>query len=127
MATFEMSTIITLIDLLLLANREIDIRYSALAELARTRSIVSLGLSFFRKEMTCNDIEGDVENISATYRVDTFEILCHCHDNYILDDDARRFLTNHGFDFDVQESIGIPYRRGNDANVSIEIVPGKKL
>lgn len=111
-------------------RREIDERYRAFAEVSRTRSILSVGVSLFRKHPLSDaqlhggnspmpiDVNGDAIESQDQYSfiVENYDFLCKCQDSYKLDEDANRFLRIHGFNFDKQASLGLPYHRGNDVS-----------
>ncbi|XP_046364804.2 target of EGR1 protein 1-like [Haliotis rufescens] len=103
--------------------RAMDDRYRAMADVARSRSVLSLGLSCFK----CTDIRTaevkvkDTEPTSPSkakndwkYLVQTFNILVLCEEDFIVEPITLKFLVDHGFDFNKQYSKGISYYRGND-------------
>lgn len=105
----------------------IEDRYKAVSIAARSRSILSLGLSCFKlkQKQPCSPIsarkesEGQQEKCSAwNYMVQTFNITVLCQDDYTVEPRSMQFLVDHGFDFNKQYSKGILYQRGNDKNHS---------
>lgn len=48
------------------------------------------------------------------YIVQTFSITVLCSESYIVEPEALQFLVDHGFNFNKQCSVGVPYYRGND-------------
>ncbi|CAB4062791.1 TOE1 [Lepeophtheirus salmonis] len=70
----------------------------------KTRSLLALGLSVFRK------LEGDIDN----YAVSTFNLTTLCTQDYIVEPESLKFLVEHHFDFNKQYSLGIPYTHGDD-------------
>ena len=93
---------------------EIDERYYNTSNVAKTRSIISIGLSMFKlfKNTACTDTERDKNEF--TFHVQTFNILTLCSDDYIVEPASVKFLVEHGFDFNKQYSDGLSYFRGND-------------
>ncbi|RWS01222.1 target of EGR1 protein 1-like protein [Dinothrombium tinctorium] len=87
----------------------IEDRYKALVEIAKSRAIVSVGLSFFRYNgKNAND------GREMNYSVENYDILVFCVDEYVNEKEATEFLANHGFDFELQKSCGLPFYKGND-------------
>ena len=81
-------------------------------EIAKTRSVVSIGISCFKEEKQNEEpeeVETEKKRCTKTYSVTSFDILSLRKDDYILEEDAHTFLRNHGFDFERQKSQGIPY------------------
>ncbi len=103
-----------------------------MSDIAKTRSIVSFGLSFFRltdhHAKTTSQIQSmaqDDANQSASggttqkgrglhFVVQTYNIMVLCSDSYTVEPLSLRFLVQHGFDFNKQYATGISYYRGND-------------
>ncbi|XP_076353535.1 target of EGR1 protein 1-like [Tachypleus tridentatus] len=105
--------------------RCIEDRYKAISEAVSSRAIISLGLSCFRLSTTddksdnqnnCNEEECSKNNIENSFRflVQTFNILVLCNEDYTVEPDSLKFLVDHGFDFNRQYSLGLPYYRGDD-------------
>ncbi|KAI0217885.1 Target of EGR1 protein 1 [Lamellibrachia satsuma] len=108
----------------------IDDRYAVICELARSHSIISLGLSCFKLQGTTlstsqTDTDdcvspgdtvtvGPGKNRQFKYLVQSFNIPLLCSESYVVDPSALKFLVGHKFDFNTQYSRGLPYRRGND-------------
>jgi len=89
----------------------IDDRYKNTCLVAKTRSVISLGLSFFK-------LRSNTSNSSTahwTYSVKIYNILVLCSEDYIVEPASLQFLVEHGFDFSAQYRLGIGYNRGNDA------------
>ena len=51
----------------------------------------------------------------------TFNVAALCSEDYSVEPLALRFLVEHGFDFQKQYSLGVPYHRGSD-QVSLLII-----
>ncbi|KAL3868765.1 hypothetical protein ACJMK2_041530 [Sinanodonta woodiana] len=102
----------------MLQAKSVDDRYKGIAECARTRAILSLGISCFQpvKNKTKDLVENDKGQQIAgkCYLVQTFNIMLLCSEDYVVEPASLRFLVDHGFDFNKQYSSGIPYYRGND-------------
>jgi len=94
--------------------REIDDRYLSICEVAKTRSIISLGLSCFKLQHASDSGDQSKETKMSTFLVQTFNIFVLCSENYTVEPLAVQFLVSHGFDFNRQYALGLPYSRGND-------------
>ena len=93
---------------------EIDERYHNTSNVAKTRSIISIGLSMFKLFKTNQSNETEREQSEFSFHVQTFNILTLCSDDYIVEPNSVKFLVEHGFDFNRQYSEGLSYYRGND-------------
>ena len=87
---------------------ELEERYENTGNVAKTRSIISLGLSMFKL------FKSEADNSEFPFHVQTFNILTLCGEDYIVEPSSLRFLVEHGFDFCKQYAEGLPYYRGND-------------
>ena len=92
---------------------QVDERYRNTCLVAKTRSIISLGLSLFRFLPTSTE-ENSEKTSSWSYSVTTYNLLVLCSEDYIGEPASLQFLVKHGFDFSAQYSLGIGYNRGND-------------
>jgi len=90
---------------------DLEERYENTGNVAKTRSIISIGLSLFKLFKTHGD---PAENPGFPYHVQTFNILTLCSEDYIVEPASLKFLVEHGFDFSRQYAEGLPYLRGND-------------
>ncbi|KAK8768944.1 hypothetical protein V5799_014589 [Amblyomma americanum] len=88
--------------------KSVEDRYTAMAGVADTRAIISMGLSCFRQDAR------SAETGPLKFTVQTFNILVLSQDNYIVEPSSLQFLISHGFDFNRQYALGVPYRRGHD-------------
>lgn len=109
----------------LMMAKEIENRYKGTVESAKSRSIISLGLSCFRLINVAaksgpsgggDPEKEDTKKTEASWRflVQTFNIVTLCQEDYIVEPAAVQFLVGHGFDFNRQYEKGIPYYRGCD-------------
>ena len=89
-----------------LGSSDMDERYSNLSVVAKTRSVLALGISCFMKDAV------DYNN----YCVETFNILTLCDEDYIVESGSINFLLQHGFNFQDQYSRGVLYRRGDEGD-----------
>lgn len=55
------------------------------------------------------------------FKVNTFNILTLCLDEYVLDSVAEQFLITHGFDFEKQKKFGLNYLKGTQVSISLNI------
>lgn len=115
--------------LILFCFSNVEERYQSFMEVIKTRSILSIGLSTFEHvkciesagDQACDvvtqndqwlgDSEEPVESVEWSYSVKSFDILVRCEESYELEEDAEKFLRNHGFDFDRQRSHGVRYSK----------------
>lgn len=95
----------------LINSQAVDDRYKNIAQVAKTRSIISIGVSCFKIETPPADEE---KKSQLTCNVQTFNLMALCSEEYTVEPNALQFLVNHGFDFQKQYGQGIPYHRGND-------------
>ncbi|XP_052774261.1 target of EGR1 protein 1-like [Mya arenaria] len=91
--------------------KAIEERYSNICEVAKTRSVLSLGLSCFRG-MTSSNLNSQSQ--ASSYIVQTFNILFLCEDDFLVEPKSLKFLVQHGFDFNKQFAKGLSYYRGLD-------------
>ena len=91
---------------------QVDERYRNTCLVAKTRSIISLGLSLFS---FLPAEESGEKTSSWSYSVNTYNLLVLCSEDYIVEPASLQFLVQHGFDFSAQYRLGIGYNRGNDS------------
>lgn len=101
----------------LINSQAVDDRYKNISEVAKTRSIISLGLSCFKK----NDSLKNESSKNLEFSVQTFNLMALCAEDYLVEPSALQFLVSHGFDFHKQYSQGISYYRGNDREVQVKL------
>ena len=94
----------------------IEDRYFNSSIVAKTRSIIALGLSIFKEGSGGKD--GDFQIASKRYQAQTYNIVVLCSEDYIVEPGSVNFLVKHGFNFNQQYSHGVPYYRGNDRDKS---------
>lgn len=106
--------------------RSLPDRYKNLCGVAKTRSVLSLGLSCFRlqkvgqtgisREMSSAGANSDAEvQIKQwSFSVQTFNVILLCSEDFVVEPGALKFLVEHGFDFNKQYSSGISYHRGRE-------------
>ncbi|XP_078319157.1 target of EGR1 protein 1-like isoform X2 [Crassostrea virginica] len=112
-----------------LMAKSVEDRYKGTAENAKTRSVVSLGLSCFKlthvdtkpkKQAGNMSDDSFVDEHSSTschtwnFLVQTYNIMALCQEEYVVEPSSLKFLVEHGFDFNKQYSCGVGYYRGND-------------
>lgn len=98
--------------------------YERMCKVVRTRAILSLGLACFRwdtrttETTTCSrDEQGlkvtsdscEVVRVCPSVEVEVFNIWLLCQEAYTIDPVSAKFLVAHGFDFNKQFSLGLPY------------------
>ncbi|ESO09609.1 hypothetical protein HELRODRAFT_186759 [Helobdella robusta] len=95
----------------LLNAKNIEDRYKYICDSSMSRSILALGISCFKVSVE------DSEKNEVRYTVQTFNILTMCMENFIIEPISVQFLIDHGFDFNKQFKLGLPYYRGDgDSN-----------
>ena len=106
--------------------RSLPDRYKNPCGVAKTRSVLSLGLSCFRlqkvgqtgisREMSSAGANSDAEvQIKQwSFSVQTFIVILLCSEDFVVEPGALKFLVEHGFDFNKQYSSGISYHRGRE-------------
>ena len=99
-----------------LFHRFIEDRYKYMCEVAQSRAILSLGISCFKlKKLKPHKETKHKESYEIlNVKVNTFNIVVLCLENFIVEPASLKFLVEHGFDFNKQYSRGVPYRRGDD-------------
>lgn len=133
----------------LLNAKSIEDRFRNISDTAKSRSILSLGISCFKLLSTpqisvnqpldksvCQsditdqsydscDINQSGDSIGSqskcSYLVQTFNILVLCDEDYVVEPASLRFLVQHGFDFNRQYEKGVSYYRGNDKPSDLSI------
>ena len=109
-----------------LNDPSIEDRFANASIVAKTRSIIALGLSIFKEKdmslvITCNKSSNTLvmdSLITKQYQVQTYNIIVLCSEDYIVEPGSVNFLVKHGFNFNQQYSEGVPYYRGNDSDVA---------
>ncbi|XP_071490969.1 target of EGR1 protein 1-like [Diadema antillarum] len=98
-----------------LMAKSIEDRYRFISEVAKTRSILSIGISCFRLlEDQGNENTTVNPPNQLKFVAQTFNILTLCNEDYMVEPGALQFLVGHGFDFNKQYSSGVLYYRGPD-------------
>lgn len=100
-----------------LNEKEIEERYRHICGIAKSRAIISLGISCFQSGVRTSRLsEPDDSNngVAEKFVAHTYNIIILCSENYVVEPDALKFLVSHGFNFERQYSKGIPYYRGDD-------------
>jgi target of EGR1 protein 1 len=82
----------------------IEDRYCALHNVAKSHAIVAFGLSVSQKDKETNK-----------YSVQNFHFSMLCTQEYLVCPQSISFLVSNGFDFNEQIKDGIPYIPGNDS------------
>ncbi|XP_060080699.1 target of EGR1 protein 1-like [Ylistrum balloti] len=112
-----------------LVAKSIEDRYKSIANSAKSRSILSLGISCFKltnvaKNGMCTDSGQEASGVPPRgegsggckwrFLVQTYNITTLCEEDYVVEPGSLKFLVEHGFDFNRQYEKGVPYCRGND-------------
>lgn len=100
-------------------------RYKYMCEVAQSRAIISLGISCFKlkKPKTKSDAKNKESEAKLNIRVKTFNIVVLCTENFLVEPASLKFLVGHGFDFNKQYAKGVPYTRGDDKELSDNMLP----
>ncbi|XP_070564072.1 target of EGR1 protein 1-like [Ptychodera flava] len=93
-----------------LMAHSVEDRYKATYDIAKTRAMVSVGLSCFKIPFSGPGQEGH----ALPFYVQTFDVTLLCKEDYIVEPASVQFLVEHGFDFNKQYSKGVPFHRGID-------------
>ena len=97
---------------------DLNNRYNNTCSVAKSRSILSVGLSMFK---LFKNTSGERNFL---FHVQTFNILTLCSEDHIVEPASLKFLVGHGFDFNKHYSSGLPYFRGNDKVIKAFFVEG---
>lgn len=103
-----------------LGAKSVEDRYKSICDTAKSRSILSLGISCFQQMATPSlnsQSEGSdpcINQSGSSYIVQTFNIMLLCEEEFVVEPLSLRFLVQHGFDFNKQYEKGMPYYRGVD-------------
>ena len=100
----------------LINTSQVDERFKNISHVASTRSIISLGLSCFKFENNCS------KDSNLICKVQTYNLVALCSQDYVVEPSALQFLVSHGFDFQKQYSKGIPYHRGQDKVIRLIVI-----
>ena len=100
-----MILILSDIDKNMLYLRDSNERYKAFCEIAKTRSILSLGISLFQKRGEDDNAEKD----NCEFLVQTFNVMLLRKDSFTVEPASLKFLLEHGFDFNTHYAKAIPY------------------
>jgi hypothetical protein len=85
--------------------RDSDERFKAFCEIAKTRSVLSVGISVFQKKAKNGN---DVKN-NSDFLVQTFNVMLLRKDSFMVEPASLKFLLEHGFDFNTHYAKAIPY------------------
>ncbi|XP_038048473.1 target of EGR1 protein 1-like [Patiria miniata] len=99
-----------------LLTRSMEDRYQSLAGVAKTRSVLSLGISCFkvRSQPAGDQSALETKDAGLPFLAQTFNITTLCSEDYTVEPGSLKFLVDHGFDFNKQYASGVPYHRGQD-------------
>jgi target of EGR1 protein 1 len=104
-------------------QKDMNHRYVSMKRVVENGSMLSLGLSIFGKSKKTEKEEQNQTTevpppFAESYVCDNFNFLTKKKSSYVIDNDTKKFLTEHGFRFDRLEQEGIPFTppniRGNN-------------
>lgn len=85
-----------------------DERYRNMCDVAKTRSIIALGLSCFQY------LPINIGAQNNNFLSQTFNFLLLSSQEYTVDPSSLKFLVDHGFDFNAQYSLGLQYEANSE-------------
>ncbi|KAJ8040388.1 Target of EGR1 protein 1 [Holothuria leucospilota] len=94
-----------------LVAKNLPERYKAICDVAKTRAVLSLGVSCYQYKPPLPD---QAVRKKANFAVQTYNITTLCNEDYMVEPAALQFLVEHGFDFNKQYSKGVTYHPGQD-------------
>jgi len=92
-------------------QRSVDDRYTGILDVAKTRSVLAIGVSCWRATK---------DEPEPYYYVQTYNILLLSRDSFTVEPDALQFLVEHGFDFNKQFKEGISYTPSTDDMITFK-------
>ena len=95
--------------------RDMDERYKHMCDTAKTRSIVAMGISCFQYMPLNNSAGSPASGNNFNFLAQTFNLLLLSTEEYTVDPVSLKFLVDHGFDFNMQYSCGLPYTSSSDS------------
>ncbi|XP_068676879.1 target of EGR1 protein 1-like [Montipora foliosa] len=104
-----------------LAAQFVEDRYKHMCEMAKSRAILSLGISCFKLKKTKTKNNETEKKLKV--RVRTYNIVVLSTENFVVEPSSLKFLVEHGFDFNKQYAKGVPYTRGSDEGGSDNPLP----
>ena len=99
-------------QVILFSFRFVEDRYKHMCEMAKSRAILSLGISCFKLKKTKTKNNETEKKLKV--RVRTYNIVVLSTENFVVEPSSLKFLVEHGFDFNKQYAKGVPYTRGSD-------------
>lgn len=76
-----------------------------MCEVAKTRSVLSLGISVFQKRSE----DENADKTNSAFLVQTFNVMLLRKDSFTVEPASLKFLLEHGFDFNTHYAKAIPY------------------
>ncbi|XP_028392038.1 target of EGR1 protein 1-like [Dendronephthya gigantea] len=89
--------------------RDSNERYKAFCDIAKTRSILSVGISVFQKRAE----NTQVGKGNSDFFVQTYNVMLLRKDSFTVEPASLKFLLEHGFDFNTHYAKAIPYSTPN--------------
>ena len=89
--------------------RDSNERYKAFCEIAKTRSILSVGISSFSLQQHGEESNNPGKNKNSDFLVQTYNIMLLRKDSFTVEPGSLKFLLEHGFDFNTHYAKAISY------------------
>ena len=101
-----------------------EAHYKELSAVVASRSILSLGVACCSWQCDAAAADGVNTPVTAPLKMEVFNIWLLTQQSFVTDPSSARFLLQHGFDFNKQYALGLPYTPPS-AKTKVHTVPYK--